>query len=165
MAAAPSSHPKSWSVEQVNLFCDTEVLFKDMGDIFVENGVDGPGLLDLTTAKLRDVFGVFSLGRRKSMLRRVAEIAESSQGVKQEVPSSRPDFQPPPESSIRGSPRVTKCIATCHTFSQSDFVSSNGLQGMATARTKRQYIVCMKYLDKVRTEQSQKWLTLTSTGT
>ena len=26
-----------------------------MGDFFVENGVDGPGLLDLTTAKPRDV--------------------------------------------------------------------------------------------------------------
>ena len=165
MTGAPSTNPKSWSVEQVVLFCDREVLFKDMGDIFVENEVDGQGLLELTTAKLRDDLHVKSLGKRKAMLRRLAELAESSQGVKQEVPSSKPDFQPPLESSIRGSPRVTKCIATCHTFSQSDFVSSNGLQGMATARTKRQYTVCMKYLDKVRMEQSQNCLTLTSTGT
>ena len=111
MAGALPANPNSWSVEHVRMFCAAEHLFADMADILVENDVDGRALLELTTAELRDDLGVKSLGKRKEMLRRIAELAAGPNEARQGVSQSSGEVRRPPDSPYKDSSRVTKRMA------------------------------------------------------
>ena len=77
MTAALPTNPRSWSVDHVQRFCVTEELFAGMADVLKDNEINGPAFLALTSTKLRDEMNVKSLGKRKAMLRRIAELEPS----------------------------------------------------------------------------------------
>ena len=111
MASALPANPRSWSVEHVKVFCCTEILFAGLADMMVENDVDGQTLLELTTAELRDDLKVSSLGKRKEMLRRIAELTAGSTEDTQKVSQSNGEVRLPPHAELKDSPRVTKRMA------------------------------------------------------
>ena len=111
MAAALPTDPRSWSIEHVQMFCVAEELFADMAEILKDNEINGPALLELTTAELRDDLNVKSLGRRKAMLRRIAELEPRPGASRQQSSNTGAEARMPPGAELRDSPRVTKRVA------------------------------------------------------
>ena len=104
--AALPTNPRLWNSQDVWVFFVTEEVFAGMADYVARLKINGPTLLALTSAELRDVLNVKSLGKRKAMLRRIAELEPSRQPRSDTGAASSAEASPPRSDSDSLAPVV-----------------------------------------------------------